>query len=101
MRHTQTWEEIQQSAWQRFKGFEDQAWANFNEKTKVEAKDFKAFYERMKKWKTLTAEATYQLMTTAHRTRVESSADVPAHTKLMNLDTKRPQKKSTGQALRS
>jgi hypothetical protein len=47
MRHTQTWEEIQQSAWQRFKGFEDQAWANFNEKTKVEAKDFKAFYERM------------------------------------------------------
>jgi hypothetical protein len=44
---TRTWEEIQQSAWQRFKGFEDQAWVNFNEKTKVEAKDFKAFYERM------------------------------------------------------
>ena len=44
---TQTWEEIQQSAWQRFKGFEDQAWANFNDKTKVEAKDLKALYERM------------------------------------------------------
>jgi hypothetical protein len=42
-----TWEEIQQSARQRFRGFEDQAWANFNEKTKVEAKGIRAFYERM------------------------------------------------------
>jgi hypothetical protein len=42
-----TWEEIHGHAWQRFKGFEDQAWTNFNEKTKVEAKGFKAFYERM------------------------------------------------------
>ena len=44
---TQTWEEIQQSAWQRFKGFEDQAWAKFNDKTKEQAKDLKALYERI------------------------------------------------------
>ena len=42
-----TWEEIHGHARQRFRGLEDQAWTNFNEKTKVEAKGFKAFSEQM------------------------------------------------------
>jgi hypothetical protein len=99
-----TWEEIRQSAWQRFKGFEDQALTNFNEKTKVEAKGFKAFYERMEEME--DADSRSHLPTDDNCPwnkqkkgiicRCASAYEVDPH-----LDTKKSQKKSTGQALRS
>ena len=67
-----TWKEIHEHARQRFKVLEDHAWTNFNERTKTQAKGFKAFYKQMwKKWKAPTNEPTHQQTTNAHGTRKE------------------------------
>ena len=72
---------------QRFEGLEDQAWTNFNEKTKVQAKRFKAFYEQMEEMESADNRSHPPTDDKCPWNKKGiKHANAPAHTKQMHQD---------------